>query len=100
MELLQRHDATHELFTPPSSCAAFAHEEVAPIFDDVVQLFKTSQTTISPTLLMSYGGPFGENYWYTKENVHDDPKLQRFMPEVELDRKSRRGGPGVGGSPG
>ncbi|HSJ08740.1 MAG TPA: amidohydrolase family protein, partial [Longimicrobiales bacterium] len=73
---------------------------IAPIFDDVVQLFKASQTTNSPTLLVSYGGPFGENYWYTRENVHDDAKLRRFMPEVELDRKSRRRGPGAGGSPG
>jgi hypothetical protein len=53
---------------------------IAPIFDDVVELFKASQTTNSPTLLVSYGGPFGENYFYTRENVHDDAKLRRFAP--------------------
>ncbi|MBI4419824.1 MAG: PD40 domain-containing protein, partial [Gemmatimonadetes bacterium] len=54
---------------------------IAPIYEDVVKLFKASQTTNSPTLVVSYGGPFGENYFYTKEEVHDDPKLRRFVPE-------------------
>jgi Tol biopolymer transport system component len=73
---------------------------IAPIFDDVVELFKASQTTNSPTLLVSYGGPFGENYFYTKENVHDDAKLRRFAPHASVDARSRRRGPGAGGSPG
>jgi hypothetical protein len=73
---------------------------VAPIFNDVVELFKASQTTNSPTLLVSYGGPFGENYYYTNENVHDDAKLRRFIPEDNLDTRTRRRGPGAGGSPG
>jgi len=73
---------------------------IAPIFDDVVQLFKASQTTNTPTLLVSYGGPFGENYFYTKEEVHDNQKLRRFAPEANIDARSRRRGPGAGGSPG
>ncbi len=72
---------------------------IAPIFDDVVELFKASQTTNTPTLLVSYGGPFGENYFYTKENVHDDEKLRRFAPHESVDARSRRrgGNPGRGG---
>ncbi|HEX6308696.1 MAG TPA: amidohydrolase family protein [Longimicrobiales bacterium] len=73
---------------------------IAPIYMDVVELFKASQTTNSPTLLVSYGGPFGENFYYAKENVHDDPKMRRFMPEPALDARTRRRGPGAGGSPG
>ncbi|MBI2403237.1 MAG: PD40 domain-containing protein [Gemmatimonadetes bacterium] len=73
---------------------------IAPIYQDVVKLFKASQTTNSPTLVVSYGGPFGENYFYAKEEVHDDAKLRRFMPEESLDRRTRRRGPGAGGSPG
>ena len=73
---------------------------IAPIFGDVVQLFKASQTTNSPTLLVSYGGPFGENYFYAHENVHDDAKLRRFAPHQSVDARSRRRGPGAGGSPG
>jgi len=73
---------------------------IAPIYDDVIELFKASQTTNSPTLLVSYGGPFGENYFYAKENPHENPKLRRFMPEDHLDWKTRRKGTGAGGSPG
>ena len=73
---------------------------IAPIYSDVVELFKASQTTNSPTLLVSYGGPFGENFFYTSEEVHNDPKMRRFMPEEALDEKTRRRGPGAGGSPG
>jgi Tol biopolymer transport system component len=73
---------------------------IAPLYQDVVKLFKASQTTNTPTLLVSYGGPFGENYFYTKENVHDDMKLRRFAPEDNIDARSRRRGPGAGGSPG
>ena len=65
---------------------------IAPIYDDVVQLFKASQTTNSPTLVVSYGGPFGENYWYTTENVLGDKKLQRFMPQDQIDARARRRG--------
>lgn len=73
---------------------------IAPIYMDVVELFKASQTTHTPTLLVSYGGPFGENFYYTTENVHDDVKLRRFIPHASLDTRTRRRGTGAGGSPG
>jgi Tol biopolymer transport system component len=73
---------------------------VAPIYEDVIKLFRASQTTNTPTLLVSYGGPFGENYYYTHENVHGDAKLRHFAPEDNIDARSRRRGPGAGGSPG
>jgi imidazolonepropionase-like amidohydrolase/Tol biopolymer transport system component len=73
---------------------------IAPIYSDVVELFKTSGTTNSPTLLVAYGGPFGENFFYATEEVHDDAKMRRFNPPESLDTRSRRRGPGTGGSPG
>jgi hypothetical protein len=73
---------------------------IAPLYGDVVELFKQTGVTNTPTLIVSYGGPFGENYWYTHENVHGDAKLRRFTPEAELDAKTRRRGMGSGGSPG
>jgi imidazolonepropionase-like amidohydrolase/Tol biopolymer transport system component len=73
---------------------------IAPIYSDVVELFETSQTTNTPTLLVSYGGPFGENYFYATENVHDNAKLNTFAPEENIDARARRRGPGGGGSPG
>jgi len=72
---------------------------IAPIYSDVVELFSESQTTITPTLLVSYGGPFGENYFYATEEVHDDPKLNVFVPKGNIDVRARRRGPG-NGSPG
>ena len=90
-------DITHALDGYPGIEHAMP---IAPIQNDVVELFKTSQTTNTPTLLVSYGGPFGENYYYATENVHDDAKLKRFMPESAIDTRARRRGTGSGGSPG
>ncbi|MGH7717246.1 MAG: amidohydrolase family protein, partial [Gemmatimonadaceae bacterium] len=72
---------------------------VTPVYDDVLQLFKFTGIAYSPTLLVSYGGPFGENYFYATENVYGDAKLARFTPNAELQSKARRRGnnPGPGG---
>ena len=71
---------------------------IAPIYEDVIGVFKETQVTNTPTLLVSYGGPFGENYWYTTTEVHNDAKLSHFTPEAELDQKTRRRtGTGAGG---
>ena len=72
---------------------------ITPLYDDVLRLFVETGITYSPTLLVSYGGPFGENYYYATEQVHDDVKLRRFTPHAEIDAKSRRRGdnPGPGG---
>jgi Tol biopolymer transport system component len=73
---------------------------IIPAYRDVIELFKTSGTTNTPTLIVSYGGPWGENYYYTHENVVGDPKLNHFTPKAELDAKARRlqtSGPGPGG---
>ncbi len=69
---------------------------IIPAYGDVVELFKTSQTTNTPTLLVSYGGPWAENYFYTTENVVGDAKLRHFTPKEELDSKIRRRNPGPG----
>ena len=73
---------------------------ITPVYSDVVELFETSETTNSPTLLVSYGGPFGENYFYTHEDVLGDEKLATFVPKANIDARARRRGPGAGGSPG
>ena len=73
---------------------------IYPLYEDVVQLFAQTGITYTPTLIVSYGGPFGENYFYTNENPYNDPKVQRFFPYEELAAKARRRGTGSGGSPG
>jgi len=73
---------------------------IYPLYDDVIGLTAESQTAYSPTLLVTYGGPWAENYFYTRENPHDNPKLQRFTPHSELDERTRRKGMGAGPGPG
>ena len=45
-------------------------------------------------MLVAYGGPWAENYFYAKENAYHDEKLQRFTPYEELASKARRRGAG------
>jgi Tol biopolymer transport system component len=73
---------------------------IIPAYNDVVELFATSGTVNTPTLLVSYGGPWAENYYYTHEDVVGDEKLNHFTPKREIDFKARRlqtTGPGRGG---
>jgi len=63
---------------------------IAPIYGDVVKLYAGTGITYTPTLLVSYGGPWAENWYYANENPHDDAKLARFTAHAELDQKSRR----------
>jgi len=63
---------------------------IAPLYKDAVQLFAQSGTTYTPTLIVEYGGPWAENYWYENTNVIDDPKLNRFTPRHELEKKALR----------
>lgn len=64
---------------------------IADIYDDVVQLVARSRTWYTPTLVVSYGGPTAEWYFYQTTEVHDDEKLSRFTPHDDLDRRTRRG---------
>jgi Tol biopolymer transport system component/imidazolonepropionase-like amidohydrolase len=71
---------------------------VYPLYDDMVALYAGTMRAYTPTLLVSYGGPWAENWYYTKMNPHDDAKLRRFTPHQEIDVKTRRrgGGPSPG----
>ncbi len=63
---------------------------IVPLYQDVVRLFAESKTAYTPTLLVLYGGPWAENYFYQTTEVHDDPKLARFYPHNELDNLTKR----------
>jgi hypothetical protein len=63
---------------------------VVPLADDVVELFARTGISYTPTLLVTYGGPFGETHFFTTTEIHDDPKIRRFIPHVILDQKVRR----------
>jgi len=68
----------------------FEHNYPVEIHKDVVELMARSQSTYTPTLIVSYGSPFGQYYWRQRRNYHGDEKLARFTPHDELDRKARR----------
>jgi Amidohydrolase family len=63
---------------------------IAPIYEDVVRLFNTTQITYTPTLIVAYGGPWAENYFYTRHNPLDDQKMLHFTPYEELEAKASR----------
>ncbi|HET7275614.1 MAG TPA: amidohydrolase family protein [Longimicrobiaceae bacterium] len=63
---------------------------VFPLYDDWVQLFAFSGITYTPTLLVTYGGPWVENYYYATEDPFNDPKLRRFTPYEEIAGKALR----------
>jgi Tol biopolymer transport system component/imidazolonepropionase-like amidohydrolase len=70
---------------------------ITPIYGDVLRLFVETQITYTPTLLVSYGGPWAENYYYATEDIFSDQKLNRFTPYADIQSKgSRRGGAGAG----
>jgi len=66
------------------------HSLPVPIYKDVVTLAARSGTAYTPTLIVSYGGPTAELYWYQHANPHDDSRLRRFTPHEMLDVLGRR----------
>jgi len=62
---------------------------VAPLFDDVIQLWKNAKTAYTPTLIVSYAGVSGEYYWYQHSNVWEKERLLRFTPRSVIDPRSR-----------
>jgi Tol biopolymer transport system component/imidazolonepropionase-like amidohydrolase len=63
---------------------------IYPLYKDVVTAVAEAKMTYTPTLLVAYGGPWAENFYYATENVNNDPKLNHFSSKAELDAKSRR----------
>jgi Tol biopolymer transport system component len=71
------------------------HEHAIPIYplqEDVIKAIAEAKMCVTPTLLVSYGGPFAENYFWETEDAYHDKKMQYFMPYEELAGKTRRVG--------
>jgi len=62
----------------------------APIADDIVQLFARSGVSYTPTLQISNGGMWGENYFFSQNSPYFDTKLRRFTPHFVLSRRMER----------
>jgi imidazolonepropionase-like amidohydrolase/Tol biopolymer transport system component len=62
---------------------------VAPLYNDVVQLWKNAKTAYTPTLIVSYAAVSGEYYWYQHSNVWENERLLRYTPRSVIDTRSR-----------
>lgn len=63
---------------------------VAPVYKDVVSLWRNTQVGYTPTLIVAYGGQWGENYWYDRTNVWENERLMAFTPRSIIDERARR----------
>lgn len=69
------------------------HEHNFPIFemyDDMIRFLAETKTYYTPTLIVTYGAPAGEGWFYTRTDVANDPKLRRFTPAPLVDALTRR----------
>ena len=69
-----------------------------PMYADMVELVARSAMAYTPTILVTYGGPWAENFFYATEDVLGDEKLARFTPMEEILQKALRR-PGTGPGP-
>jgi len=59
---------------------------ISPFYGDVVELGRFSGLTYTPTLIVSYGGPSGRQYYLTTTNIDTETRLRTFTPHEELDK--------------
>jgi imidazolonepropionase-like amidohydrolase/Tol biopolymer transport system component len=63
---------------------------VPRVYGDVLQLWPRSGTGYTPTIIVGYGGLWGENYWYQHTRVWDHPTLRAFVPPFAFQPRARR----------
>jgi imidazolonepropionase-like amidohydrolase/Tol biopolymer transport system component len=63
---------------------------ITPVFSDVIKITAESKMAYTPTLLVTYGGPWAENYFYAHEDPSNDMKLLHFTPPYDIEGKTRR----------
>ncbi|SHE87126.1 amidohydrolase family protein [Pedobacter caeni] len=63
---------------------------VAPVYKDVTSFWNNTNVAYTPTLIVSYGSQWGENYWYDRTNVWENERLMAFTPRPIIDSRARR----------
>ena len=63
---------------------------VAPLYRDVLEVWKHTQVGYTPTLVVNYGGPNGEYWWYQNTKVWEKERLLNVYPRPIIDARSRR----------
>ncbi|MDX1546932.1 MAG: amidohydrolase family protein, partial [Rhodothermales bacterium] len=95
----------HEMLVVPEGGSTFFHNltmivdghtgiehnvPVAPLYRDVLELWRHTEVGYTPTLVVSYGGLSGEYYWYQHSDVWAKERLLTFTPRTLVDSRSRR----------
>jgi imidazolonepropionase-like amidohydrolase/Tol biopolymer transport system component len=63
---------------------------MAPVYKDVTSFWNNTSVAYTPTLIVSYGSQWGENYWYDRTNVWENERLMAFTPRAIIDARARR----------
>lgn len=63
---------------------------VFPIGNDLVELMSGSGIAYTPTLQIGNGGPEGQDYFIVRDQLNEDPKLNRFAPRFVVNVKTRQ----------
>ncbi|HSR54417.1 MAG TPA: amidohydrolase family protein [Acidobacteriota bacterium] len=63
---------------------------VSNVYGDVLDLWPATEVGYTPTLVVAYGGRWGEDYWYQKTKVWENERLLRYVPREFVDARSRR----------
>ena len=65
---------------------------IQPLYKDIAQFVAQTRTFYTPTILVAYGAPWTENYYFQNTGVAKNEKLRRFIPWQLLDSMVRRRG--------
>ena len=66
------------------------HQFPMVIYQDLVDLVARSGIYYDPTFIIDYGGPGSETYYFETTQIHDNPKVRRFIPHAVIDSKATR----------
>ena len=65
---------------------------IQPLYRDIAEFVAQSKTFYTPTILVAYGAPWTENYFFENTDVVGNKKLARFIPRDLLNTMLRRRG--------
>jgi Tol biopolymer transport system component/imidazolonepropionase-like amidohydrolase len=63
---------------------------IAPLYNDVIGLMSRTDVRNTPTLVVAYGGLNSEYWWYARDNVWEEPRLNRYFPKDTLSARAIR----------
>ncbi len=65
---------------------------IQPLYKDLAEFVAQTKTFYTPTILVAYGAPWTENYFFQNTDVLTNKKLARFIPAELLNSMLRRRG--------